>query len=271
MVHPAVVAVSEDGQREVTLHAELAASRRGPAAQPAACRRGPGRPGRRLHAEHLADRGRHARHHQPRPTWSSCSPDFGTQGVIDRFGQIEPQSADHLCRLPIRRQNLDQTAKLNEVLERLAGLEQLMVVPYTRPAGTAAGLPHPRAGRAVERVLPSRRRAGHSSRCHSTIRCTFSTPGHHRSAQVHRPRHRRRAAAPISRSTACTPTWAASDRLFYYTTCGWMMWNWLASVLAVGATAGAVRRLAVPPRPRTLDRPDRRRRDQPCSAPAPSF
>ncbi|MDI7171920.1 hypothetical protein, partial [Escherichia coli] len=66
-------------------------------------------------------------------TWSSCSPDFGTQGVIDRFGQIEPRVLIACAGYRYAGKSLDLTAKLNEVLAGLPGLEQLLVVPYDRP------------------------------------------------------------------------------------------------------------------------------------------
>ncbi len=63
-------------------------------------------------------------------TWSSCSPDFGTQGVIDRFGQIEPKVLIAAAGYRYAGKNLDLTGKLNEILERLPSLEQLIVAPY---------------------------------------------------------------------------------------------------------------------------------------------
>src|SRR5690606_5022967 len=65
-------------------------------------------------------------------TWSSCSPDFGTQGVIDRFGQIEPKVLIAAAGYRYAGKNIDLTDKLNEILERLPSLQQLVVVPYSR-------------------------------------------------------------------------------------------------------------------------------------------
>ncbi len=74
-----------------------------------------------------------------------------------------------------------------------------------------------------------------SRRCPSTIRSTSCTPRAPRAAQVHAPR-RRRDAAPAPQGARLHVDLRPGDRLFYFTTCGWMMWNWLVSGLAVGAT-----------------------------------
>ena len=66
-------------------------------------------------------------------TWSSCSPDFGTQGVIDRFGQIEPKVLIACAGYHYAGKQLDLTAKLNEILAQLPSLEQLLIVPYAWP------------------------------------------------------------------------------------------------------------------------------------------
>ena len=65
--------------------------------------------------------------------WSCSSPDFGTQGVIDRFGQIEPKVLVTCAGYRYAGKEIDQTAKVNEILERLPSLQQLIVVPYARP------------------------------------------------------------------------------------------------------------------------------------------
>src|SRR3989338_2560783 len=74
----------------------------------------------------------------PGAPWSSCSPDFGTQGVIDRFGQIEPKVLIAAAGYRYAGKNLDLTAKLNEILERLPSLEQLIVAPYSNTQAKAA-------------------------------------------------------------------------------------------------------------------------------------
>ncbi|CEI20339.1 hypothetical protein PAMH19_5400 [Pseudomonas aeruginosa] len=126
---PALIAVSEDGRREVLSHAELARHVAGLQKRLAALGIGPGDRVAALMPNTwqtvvgmLATASLGA-------TWSSCSPDFGTQGVIDRFGQIEPRVLIACAGYRYAGKSLDLTAKLNEVLAGLPGLEQLLVVP----------------------------------------------------------------------------------------------------------------------------------------------
>lgn len=129
----AVVAIGEDGSRESLSHAELAAQVAGLQRSLRAAGVGVGdrvaafMPNTwqtlvgMLAATSLG------------ATWSSCSPDFGTQGVIDRFGQIEPKVLIACAGYRYAGKVLDLTGKLNEILEKLPSLQQLVVVPYARP------------------------------------------------------------------------------------------------------------------------------------------
>lgn len=168
-------------------------------------------------------------------TWSSCSPDFGTQGVIDRFGQIEPKVLIAAAGYRYAGKNLDLTGKLNEILERLPSLAQLVVVPYSRPeAGvgdfhTAARVSlwqdFYQPGGAPEFVaVPFEQPLYilYSSGTTGVPKCIVHGVGGTLLQHV--------------KELGLHTDLAADDCLFYYTTCGWMMWNWLVSGLALGAT-----------------------------------
>ncbi|MBU1860706.1 MAG: AMP-binding protein, partial [Gammaproteobacteria bacterium] len=136
--HTALVAIAEDGSREQLSYAELAAHVAG--LQKSLQQAGVGIGDRvaafmpntwqtlvgMLAASSLG------------ATWSSCSPDFGTQGVIDRFGQIEPNVLIAAAGYRYAGKNLDLTSKLNEILERLPSLQQLIVVPYANTQANVA-------------------------------------------------------------------------------------------------------------------------------------
>ena len=168
-------------------------------------------------------------------TWSSCSPDFGTQGVIDRFGQIEPKVLIACAGYHYAGKRIDLTAKLNEILAQLPSLEQLLIVPYAWPQVQTGDF----TSRARVSVWSDFYQAGgepeftpmafdhplyilYSSGTTGVPKCIVHGTGgtllqHLKELGLH-------------------TDLQADDRLFYFTTCGWMMWNWLVSGLAVGAT-----------------------------------
>nr|WP_316652446.1 acetoacetate--CoA ligase [uncultured Gellertiella sp.] len=165
--------------------------------------------------------------------WSSCSPDFGEQGVLDRFGQIEP-------KLFITCDAYWYNGKKQDVVEKAAAVQRklgvpVLVVPYAGDAGAAAtaiaraktlaAFIEPFAAGAVEYTpLPF----GHplyilfSSGTTGVPKCIVHSAGG--TLIQHLKEHRLHCGL------------REGERLFYFTTCGWMMWNWLVSGLAVGAT-----------------------------------
>ena len=165
--------------------------------------------------------------------WSSCSPDFGEQGVLDRFGQIEPKLFVTCDAYWYNGKKQDVAEKAAAVARRL-GVPAL-VVPYAGDAEAAAAsignartlaaFIEPYAARAVEFLpLPF----AHplyilfSSGTTGVPKCIVHSAGG--TLIQHLKEHRLHCSLK------------PGEKLFYFTTCGWMMWNWLVSGLAVGAT-----------------------------------
>jgi acetoacetyl-CoA synthetase len=165
--------------------------------------------------------------------WSSCSPDFGEQGVLDRFGQIEP-------KLFIVCDGYWYNGKLQDVAEKVRAVSKVLhapvlVVPYAGDApALAASLSDGRtlqdftAPYEPKELEFAQLPFSHplyilfSSGTTGVPKCIVHSAGG--TLLQHLKEHRLHCSL------------VPGERLFYFTTCGWMMWNWLVSGLAVGAT-----------------------------------
>ncbi|MCL4724277.1 MAG: acetoacetate--CoA ligase [Rhodocyclaceae bacterium] len=167
--------------------------------------------------------------------FSSASPDFGVQGVLDRFGQIGPKVLFACDGYWYNGKAIDCLGKVAEIAAKMPTLERVVVVPYAGGSGNLAAVKHgvtlaeflaPHAG--AKDIRFERLPFDHplyimySSGTTGVPKCIVHSAGgtllqHLKEHQLH-----------------CDVK--PGDRLFYFTTCGWMMWNWLVSGLASGAT-----------------------------------
>ena len=167
--------------------------------------------------------------------WSSCSPDFGVQGVIDRFGQIEPVMFFTSDGYWYNGKRNDIGAKVGEIVALLPTVKRAVIVDYLGDAaGTASAIDRaitledaikPFASKPVEyERLPFSHPLYilYSSGTTGVPKCIVHCAGG--VLLQHLKEHRLNAGM------------LDGDRFFYFTTCGWMMWNWLVSGLASGAT-----------------------------------
>jgi acetoacetyl-CoA synthetase len=167
--------------------------------------------------------------------WSSCSPDFGEQGVLDRFGQIEPVVFIAPDGYWYNGKQNDVTSKVQAVMAKLPTLRKTIIVDYL---GTAAQAVTAMDGAETfdQALAPFEARPltfvplpfAHplyilfSSGTTGIPKCIVHSAGG--TLLQHLKEHRLHAGL------------VEGDRLFYFTTCGWMMWNWLVSGLASGVT-----------------------------------
>ncbi|GLS38350.1 acetoacetate-CoA ligase [Mesorhizobium tianshanense] len=167
--------------------------------------------------------------------WSSCSPDFGEQGVLDRFGQIEPVVFIAPDGYWYNGKAIEVADKIAAVAAKLATVRKILIVDYlgtsTDVAATierATALDEALSSFAAKPLTFERLPFAHplyilfSSGTTGIPKCIVHSTG---GTLIQHVKEERLHAGLLD-----------GDRFFYFTTCGWMMWNWLVSGLASGAT-----------------------------------
>ena len=162
--------------------------------------------------------------------WSSCSPDFGVSGVLDRFGQVEPKVLLACDGYLYKGKPIDVRGKLGEIRAGLPSLERLVLVPFADPEAAVEGavrwdeaLAGPPAAPAFTR-LPFDHPLYIMFSSGTTGKPKCIVHGQGGTLLQHLKEHRLHVGL------------VPGERLFYFTTTGWMMWNWLVTGLASGAT-----------------------------------
>jgi acetoacetyl-CoA synthetase len=165
-------------------------------------------------------------------TWTSCSPDFGVNGVHDRFGQIAPKVLFTADGYFYGGKTIDSLAVIREVLARIPAIAHVVVVPYVTPEPALDGLGeatrYDHFGNEGAELAFTQVPFDHplyvmyTSGTTGAPKCIVHGVGgtllqHTKEHLLHTDVH-------------------PGERIFFFTTCGWMMWNWLVSALAARAT-----------------------------------
>ena len=165
--------------------------------------------------------------------WSSCSPDFGIQGVLDRFGQIQPRLLFTADGYSFKGKELDIRNRLEKILEQIPSVEQVVVVPFRES--------EPDIGNVPKAKLYEEFCTDNPGEIEFT-QLPFEHPLYimYSSGTTGKPKCMVHGAGGVLlnhlKELSLHTDLGRGDKLFYFTTCGWMMWNWLVSALACGST-----------------------------------
>ncbi len=163
-------------------------------------------------------------------TWTSCSPDFGNQGVLDRFSQTEPKLLFCADGYHYNGKSHESLARVATFAAELPTIERIVVVPYL---GKSVD---------IDAVSLADYIAPYKADDIAYTRVPFNTPLYvmYSSGTTDKPKCIVHGVGGTllqhlnEHRLLCDIT--PNERVFYFTTCGWMMWNWLVSALASEAT-----------------------------------
>jgi acetoacetyl-CoA synthetase len=166
--------------------------------------------------------------------WSSCSPDFGFQGVMDRFGQIEPKVLFTADGYFYNGREFDSLARVSKIVQEIPSIEKVVVIPYINEQPDIKNLD--------KAILFEDFISGVDGQEIEFEQLPFDHPIYilYSSGTTGVPKCMVHGAGGTLlqhlKELALHTDVKREDKVFYFTTCGWMMWNWLVSSLALGAT-----------------------------------
>lgn len=183
--------------------------------------------------------------------WSSCSPDFGLAGLLDRFGQIKPKVLFTAAGYLYGGKRIDSLERVRQALPHLPEVQRVITVPYL-DTGETARRPLPRSVPYAEFLAPELA----PDPPFTALPFDHSLYILYSSGTTGKPKCIVHGAGGTLiqhlKELALHTDLKPEDRIFYFTTCGWMMWHWLVSSLALGATVVLYDGSAFHPQPQSL-------------------
>ncbi len=165
--------------------------------------------------------------------WSSCSPDFGENGVLDRFKQIEPKVLFTTDGYYFKGRKVETLGRVAKVVSELSSLQRVVIVPLLNTSDISS----------IEKAVTLEEFTAGISDCEIEFeQLPFSHPVYimYSSGTTGLPKCLVQSAGGVLmqhvKELLLHTDLKREDTIFYYTTCGWMMWNWLVSALSQGAT-----------------------------------
>lgn len=164
-------------------------------------------------------------------TWSSCSPDFGVAGLVDRFGQVEPKVLFTINAYHYNGKLVSITDKIDAIVEQLPSLRSVVVESYI----DSAAMPNCNHVQWNDCLATDNNGIQY-------VRVPFNHPLFvlYSSGTTGKPKCIEHSVGGAllqhQKEHVFHGDIKAGDRLMYFTTCGWMMWNWQLTALAAGAT-----------------------------------
>jgi len=165
--------------------------------------------------------------------WSSCSPDFGIKGVLDRFGQTRPKVLFTADGYFFKGKPLSSIERIAGIVAELPSIEKIVVVPYISDTPDIGSLPH---------AVHYKDFKDTSATDIDFVQMDFDDPLYimYSSGTTGLPKCMVQSIGGVllhqKKELVLHTDLKKEDTIFYFTTCGWMMWNWLTAGLSVGAT-----------------------------------
>ena len=163
--------------------------------------------------------------------WSSCSPDFGTQGVIDRFNQIQPKVLITSDYYFYNGKKINILEKVDNIISEITSVKKVIVFPYKQSEKLK-----------LENFIDFEEALSKSTFDETFEKFDFNHPIYilYSSGTTGKPKCITHGAGNVliehNKEFMLHCDVGDNDNLFYYTTTGWMMWNWLIGGLATGSS-----------------------------------